>query len=131
MKEIDPTKKISDIVMFDGASNVKLTGRLLKVYNPKMKVMCGVEHTVYLFLNYVSKITFVHQMISEHNMIYNIFGSGIYHKPHSNFKSKSQDFHNKNIGIFNGNETRMAEYFMGMHRDLWMQKVLQSTISPA
>ena len=45
MKEIDPEKK-SDIVMFDGASNVQLLGRLLKVHYPKLTVMCGVEHTV-------------------------------------------------------------------------------------
>ena len=30
MKEIDPTKKLPDIVMFYGASNVQLVGRLLK-----------------------------------------------------------------------------------------------------
>ena len=68
-------------------------------------------------------------MISDHKMIYNIFGSGIYHKPHSILKSKSQDFHKRNIGLFSGNETRMAGYFMEMHRDLWMRKVLQATIS--
>ena len=62
-------------------------------------------------------------------MIHNIFGSGIYHKPHSIFKSKFQDFHNRNIGLFSGNDTRMAGYFMGMHRDLRMRKVLQATIS--
>ena len=33
-------------------------------------------------------------------MIYNIFCYGIYHKPYSIFKSKSQEFHNKNIDIF-------------------------------
>ena len=46
MKEIDVAKKLSDIVMFDGASNVKLAGRLLKVHYPKLTVMRGVEHTV-------------------------------------------------------------------------------------
>ena len=64
-------------------------------------------------------------------MIYNIFGSGIYHKPHSIFKSKSQEFHNLNIGIFSGNETIMAEYSMGMHRDLRMRKSIQATLSSA
>ena len=68
-------------------------------------------------------------MISTHNMIYNSFGSGIYHKPHSIFKPKYQEFHNKNIGIFSGNETRMAGYFMGLHRELRMRKFLQATIS--
>ena len=30
MKEVDPTKTLSDIVMFDGALNVQLAGRLLE-----------------------------------------------------------------------------------------------------
>ena len=72
--------------MFDWASNVQLSGRLLKVHYPKFTVMHGVEHTVLLFFNDVSKIPIVNQMISAHKMIYNIFGSGIYHKPHSIFK---------------------------------------------
>ena len=62
-------------------------------------------------------------------IIYNIFCSGTYHKTHYIFKSKSQEFHNINIGIFSGNETRMAEYFMEMHRDLRMRKVLQANMS--
>ena len=68
-------------------------------------------------------------MISSHKMIYNIFDSGIYHKPNSIFKSKSQDFHKRNIGLFSVNDTRMAGYFMGVHRDLRMRKFLQDIIS--
>ena len=115
--------------MFDGASNVQLVGKLLKLHYPKLTFLRGFEHTVSLFFNDVSKIPIVNQMISSHNMIYNIFGSGIYHKPHSIFKSKSQDFHKRNIGLFSGNETRMAGYFMGTHIDLRMRKVLQSNLS--
>ena len=129
MREIDPGKKLTDIVMFDGASNVKLGGKRLKVHYPKLTVMRGVEHIVSLFFNDVSKIPIVDQIISAHKIIYNIFGSGIYRKPHSIFKSKHQEFHNRNIGIFSGNYTRMAGCFMGMHRDLRTRKVLQATIS--
>ena len=64
-------------------------------------------------------------------MIYNIFGSGIYNKPHSIFKSKYQEFHNKNISLFSINETRLVGYLMGMHRDSRMRKVLQANISSA
>ena len=131
MREIDSGKKLTDIVMFDGASNVQLGGNVLKVHHPKLTFMRGVEHTVFLFFNDVSKIPIVNQMISAHRMIYNIFGFGIYHKPHSIFKSKYQEFHNINIGLFSGNKTIMAEYFMGIHRDLRMRKVLQDTISSA
>ena len=93
--------------------------------------MLGFEHTVSLFFNDVSKINIVNKMISAHKMIYDVFCSGIYHKPHSIFKSKSQEFHNINIGLFSGNETGMEGYFMGFHRDLQMRKVLQATISSA
>ena len=102
--------------MFDGASNMRLAGKLLKVHYPKLTVMRGVQHIMSLFFNYVSKTPIVNHMISDHKMIYNIFDSGIYHQPHSIFNSKSQEFHNRNIGLFSGNKTRMARYFMGIHR---------------
>ena len=54
-------------------------------------------------------------------MIYNIFGSGIY-------ISKYKEFHNRNIGLFSVNETRIAGYFIVMDIDLRMRKVLQATI---
>ena len=46
MREIDPGKKLTDIVMFDGASNVQLGEKLLKVRCPKLTVMRGGEYTV-------------------------------------------------------------------------------------
>ena len=107
--------------MFDRASNVQLGGKLLKMHYPKLTVMRGVEYTVALFFNDVSKMPIVNQMISSHKYIYNIFGSGIHHKPYSIFKYKYQEFYNRNIVIFSGNETRMAGYFMVMHRDLRMR----------
>ena len=78
--------------MFDRASNVKLTGRLLKVKYPKLTDMRGVEYTVSLFFHDVSKILILYQITSDYKVIYNIFGYGIYHKPQSIFKSKSQYF---------------------------------------
>ena len=117
--------------MFDGGSNVQVRGKCLKLHYPKLTVMRGVEHTVSLLFNGDSKIPIANQMFSDHKMIYNIFGSGIYHKPNSILKSKYQDFHKRNIDIFSGNETRLAGYFMGMHRYLRMRKFLQATISSA
>ena len=72
--------------MFDGASNVQLVGELLKTYYTKISVMYGVEHTVSLFFNDISKIPVANQTITAHKSIYNLFGSGIYHKPHYIFK---------------------------------------------
>ena len=131
MRKIDPHKSITDVVMFDGASNVQLAGELLKIHYPKITVMRGVEHTVSLFFNDVSKIPVVNQMIKAHKAIYNLFGSGIYHKPHSVFKSKAYELQNSNIVLFIGNDTRMAGYFVGMQRDFCMRKALFATVSSA
>ena len=117
--------------MFDGATNVHLAGELLKINYPNISVMRGVEHTVSLFFNDVSKIPVLNHMITAHKAIYNLFGSGIYHKPHSILKSKPYEFQNRNIGLFSSNVTRMAGYFIGMHRDLRMRKALLTTVSSA
>ena len=70
------------------------------LHYPKLTVMRGVEHTMSLFFNDVSKIPIVNQMIYAHNMIYNIFGFGIYHNPNSIFKSKSKDLYlNMELGL--------------------------------
>ena len=113
--------------MFDGASNIQLEGRLLKVHYPKLTLMCCVEHIASFLYNF-SRIPIIHQMIYVHKVIYNIFSSGIYHKPKSNFKYKYKEFHNKTIGIFSRNYTLMARRFMGMYRDLQIKKYLQLTI---
>ena len=81
-----------DVVMFDGTSNVQISGELLKIQYPKVSVMSGVEHTVSLFFNDVSKIPGVNQIITAHKAIYNLFGSVVYHKPNSIFKKNHVSF---------------------------------------
>ena len=48
--------------------------------------------------------------------------------PHFIFKSRSYAFYNENIGLFSVNDTRIAGYFVGMHRDMRMRTALLSTI---
>ena len=53
-----------------------------------MTVMHGVEHTVSILFNDVSKTIIMNVMIQAHKVIDNISGFRIYHNPHSIFKSK-------------------------------------------
>ena len=59
MRKIDPDKFITDVFMFDGASNVQLGVDLLKFYCQKLTVTRGVEYNISLFFNDVSKITII------------------------------------------------------------------------
>ena len=67
-------------------------------------------------------------MITAHKEIYNLFGSSIHQKPHSIFKSNSYEFHNMIIGLFSGNDTRIADHFIGMDRYLRMRKSHLATV---
>ena len=79
IRKIDPHKSITDVVMFDGASNIQLAGEMLKIYYPNISVMREVEHTVSLFFNYASKIPSVNKMITAHKAIKIIWFSHISH----------------------------------------------------
>ena len=51
MRKIDPNKSITDVVIFDGSSNVQLAGELFKIHHKMVSVMRVVEHSVSLFFN--------------------------------------------------------------------------------
>ena len=72
--------------MFDGDMNVHLDREHLKIHYSDIIVIRLVEHTVSLFFIHVSKTTVVNKMITAQKAIYNLFGSGIYYKPHPMFK---------------------------------------------
>ena len=91
--------------------------------------MRGDEHTVFLFFSEFSKTPVVNQMIKDHKAMYNLFGSVVYYTPHSILKSKSYEFHNRNICLLSGIATKMAGYFIEMHRDLRKRKALPAKFS--
>ena len=49
IKKIDPHKSITDVFMFDGASNVQLDGELSKIKYPKVSVIRAVEKLYFSF----------------------------------------------------------------------------------
>ena len=83
----DSNTIITDVVMFDRASNIQLGGKLIKFHYPMLTVMRVAEQKESLFFNDAYKMTIVNQRIKYHEEIYNLFGSGIYKKPRSIFKS--------------------------------------------
>ena len=46
---------ITEKFMFDGSSNVKLSGELMNLHSQQLNVMRGFEHTFYICFNDVSK----------------------------------------------------------------------------
>ena len=65
--------------------------------------MSGVEHTVSILFDYVSKIPTLNRIIRSHKALYYLFILDKFHKPHSLFVYKYYEFRNRNIGLFSGN----------------------------
>ena len=61
MKKINLDKSITNVVMFDGVSNVQLGGGIMKNHNPKVNVMSEFKHTIFSFFSDVSKLPIVNQ----------------------------------------------------------------------
>jgi hypothetical protein len=70
-----------------------------------------------------------HQIV-RHPFIYRVFGSGAMHSPYALFQRHARAFNNgRPIGLLQAYDTRMAGYFMVMHRDLRLKQVLQATVA--
>ena len=67
--KIEPTIKISDVVMFYLALNIKLGVDLLKINHPNLTVICGFEQGVSLLFKYLIKTPISNHIIRYHKAI--------------------------------------------------------------
>jgi hypothetical protein len=119
MSELNPNGYLIDCIFFYGASNVQKAGSILQVMYPRTTVLHGAEHVVSLFFKDLSKLPQVQDQILRHRFIYRVFGSGSMHLPYALFHKQTRKFNNgRDIGLLRAADTRMAGYFMAMHRDL-------------
>lgn len=126
------TPKCTDLVIFDGASNVQKAGQLLQAKFPHISVLHGAEHVISLFYNDVFRLKEFDMLKNINRMIYRYFGSGSMHSPYAIFSKHSRD-HNggKCIGLIRAADTRMGGHVISIMRTLRLKDPLISTISSA
>ena len=124
--------KCTDLVIFDGASNVQKAGQLLAAKFPHITVIHGAEHVISLFYHDVFHLREFEMLKRLNRLIYRYFGSGSMHSPYAVFSKHSRD-HNggKAIGLIRAADTRMAGHVISMMRTLRLKDPLMSTISSA
>lgn len=122
----------TDLVIFDGASNVQKAGKLLAAQFPRIAVIHGAEHVISLFFQDVFKLPEFEVLRDFNRTLYRFFGSGSMHGPYAIFSKHSRD-HNggKSIGFIRAADTRMAGHVISMLRTLRLKPALLSTISSA
>ena len=116
--------------MIDGASNFQLRARLLKVNYPKMTGIRGVEHTV----SVISMMCLKYPLLIKRFLPirwYKIFLVMVYLTSLINYLNQNIKIFTIIFLLFSGNDTRMAGYFMVIHKDLRMQKNIECTILSA
>jgi hypothetical protein len=129
IQSLDPKGEISDIVYFDGASNVQKGGLILEQHFPRMKCLKGVEHCVALFFRDVAQIPVIKDTILRQNRLYLVFSSGIFHSAYSNFKNQTCSFNGRPLGLLRATEVRMAGHFYAMMRSLRCRTSLRATVT--
>ena len=124
--------KCTDLIIFDGASNVQKAGAFLEAKFPHLSVLHGAEHVISLFYQDVFRIREFSMLKDINRLIYRIFGSGSMHSPYAIFSKHSRD-HNggKSIGLIRASDTRMGGHVISMLRTLRLKAPLLSTISSA
>ena len=56
LKKSDPSYKLADLVMFDGAKNVQNGGKIIHAFNPRILSIHGGEHASGLFFGDAAKL---------------------------------------------------------------------------
>lgn len=124
--------KCTDLVIFDGASNVQKAGRLLEAKYPHLSVVHGAEHVIALFYSDIFNLREFHLLKRLNRCIYSNFGNGAKHSPYAIFSKHSREHNNnKSIGLIRAADTRMAGHVISMLRTLRLKDPLLSTISSA
>ena len=128
----EKSPQCTDLVIFDGASNVQKAGLLLEAKFPHLSVMHGAEHVISLFYSDVFKIREFDLLKRFNRHIYKYFGSGSMHSPYAIFSKHAREHNdNKPIGLIRAADTRMGGHVISMMRTLRLKDSILSTISSA
>eukprot|EP00428_Durinskia_dybowskii_P004068 CAMPEP_0170291710 /NCGR_PEP_ID=MMETSP0116_2-20130129/45948_1 /TAXON_ID=400756 /ORGANISM="Durinskia baltica, Strain CSIRO CS-38" /LENGTH=1013 /DNA_ID=CAMNT_0010543199 /DNA_START=29 /DNA_END=3070 /DNA_ORIENTATION=+ len=122
----------TDLVIFDGASNVQKAGLLLEAKFPHLSVIHGAEHVISLFYSDVFHLREFKLLKTTNRLIYRYFGSGAMHSPYAIFSKHTKDHNSgRSIGLIRASDTRMGGHVISMLRTLRLKDSLISTISSA
>lgn len=131
---IDSIEKLkpntTDVLFFDGASNVQLAGNLIEVKFPRAITLHGAEHVVSLFFADIFKFPELDALYQIAKRTYNVFGSGAQHAPYAIFQKYAKKHNNgKNIGLMRAAGTRMAGAAIVLIRFIRLRPALVSTVT--
>jgi hypothetical protein len=124
--------KCTDLVIFDGASNVQKAGQLIEARFPHISVIHGAEHVISLFYHDIFHLREFEILKKMNRYVYRYFGSGSMHSPYAIFSKHTRDHNSgKSIGLIRAADTRMGGHVISMQRTLRLKHALLSTISSA
>ena len=120
----------TDVLFFDGASNVQKAGAVIEVTYPRAVTLHGSEHVVSLFFGDVFAFPEFNALYQLAKRTYRGFGSGARHQPYAIFQKYSKR-HNegKNIGLMRAAGTRMAGATIVLTRFIRLRAALVSTVT--
>ena len=128
MEEKHP--RSTDVLFFDGASNVQAAGSIIEAKNSRAITLHGSEHVISLFFSDVFSFPEFNTLYKIAQRCYRVFGSGSRHQPYAIFQKYSKRHNNgKNIGLMRAAGTRMAGAAIVLMRFVRLRPALVSTVT--
>jgi hypothetical protein len=122
----------TDVLFFDGASNVQLAGSVIEAKYPRAMTLHGAEHVISLFFSDVFNFPQFKALYSIARRAYRVFGSGAMHAPYAIFQKYSKmNNEGKNIGLMKAAGTRMAGAVIVIMHFIRLKHALISTVTSA
>ncbi len=122
--------RTTDVIFFDGASNVQAAGAIIEAKHSRAITLHGAEHVISLFFSDVFSFPEFKSLYHIAKRCYCVFGSGSMHQPYAIFQKYLKRHNNgKNIGLMRAAGTRMAGAAIVLMRFIRLRPALISTVT--
>ena len=128
IEKLDPENTRVDLVLFDGASNVQNTGKILMEKYPRITSVHGADHVVSLFFSDFSKTNCGKCWARIYRHVYTWFGVS-HHAPYALFMKYSKLINGRKIGLIRPAGTRMGGWWIAWSCVLRLKDVFESNFA--
>ena len=112
IQELDPTGMYVDLVALDGASDMQKSGMLLSCKHPRVQTIWCNFHQCNRVFEEVQAISPIAAIRKGYNVIYRLFGSGVYHQPYALFCQAKEGHGLEHLTLQKPSGTRAADLFL-------------------
>src|SRR5210317_2133802 len=129
IQELDPSGLYVDLIAVDGAGDMQKCGALVSCKHPRVQTIWCHFHQCNKVFEQVQALAPIAAIRKGYNVIYCLFGSGIYHYPYALFTRTKQQHNLDHLMLQKPSGTRAADLFLCLYKLLRLKAPLVQLIT--